>query len=53
MIDFHRELKVRPASQPIEFRRGIHGLVALVSEALQGDPYCGIFLFFDPSEMIA
>ncbi len=46
MIDFRRELKVLLASRPIDFRCGIHGLVALVSEALQGDPYCGdIFVF--------
>ena len=34
------------ASRPVDFRRGINGLVALVAEALQADPYCGdIFVF--------
>jgi transposase len=39
-------LKVLVASRPIDFRKGVHGLVALVAEALRADPYCGdIFIF--------
>ena len=39
-------MKVMVASRPVDFRRGINGLVALVAEALQADPYCGdIFVF--------
>jgi transposase len=46
MIDFRGELKVLIGSRPIDFRRGIHGLVALVAQALNADPYCGdVFVF--------
>ena len=34
------------ATQPVDFRRGINGLTALVAEALADDPYCGdVFVF--------
>ncbi len=34
------------AAQPIDFRKGVHGLVALVAAALESDPYCGdVFIF--------
>ncbi len=34
------------ATQPIDFRRGVHGLVALVAEGLGGKPYSGdVFVF--------
>ena len=39
------------ATQPIDFRRGIHGLVALVAEALRADPYCGDIFLFRPKRM--
>ena len=46
MISLHPGLKVLLASRPIDFRKGVHGLVALVAEALRADPYCGdIFVF--------
>jgi transposase len=46
MIGFGSELKVLVASRPIDFRRGVHGLVAMVAQALLADPYCGsIFVF--------
>lgn len=46
MISPHPGLKVLLASRPIDFRKGVHGLVALVAEALRADPYCGdIFVF--------
>lgn len=46
MIGLRADLKVVVASRPIDFRRGIHGLVALVAEALKSDPYCGdVFIF--------
>ncbi len=46
MIAVRSDLKVLIASRPIDFRKGIHGLVALVAEALKADPYCGdIFIF--------
>ncbi len=46
MITLRPDLKILIATQPVDFRKGIHGLVALVAEALEGDPYCGnIFIF--------
>jgi transposase len=34
------------ATQPVDFRKGMNGLVALVASALEADPYCGdIFVF--------
>lgn len=46
MIGVRADLKVVVASKPIDFRRGIHGLVALVSDTLKFDPYCGtVFIF--------
>jgi len=33
------DLKILIASRPIDFRKGVHGLVALVAEALKADPY--------------
>ena len=45
MISFASETRVFVSTQPIDFRRGVHGLVALVAEGL-GNPYCGdIFVF--------
>jgi transposase len=30
----------------VDFRRGVHGLAALVAQARQADPYCGdVFVF--------
>ena len=46
MISFRSDLRVFVSTQPVDFRKGVHGLVALVAEGLQGDPYCGdIFVF--------
>ena len=46
MIALRAKLKVVVASQPIDFRRGVNGLAALVVEALAADPYCGdVFIF--------
>ena len=46
MIGLRSDLKVLVASRPINFRRGVHGLVAMVAQALSADPYCGdIFVF--------
>jgi transposase len=39
-------LRVWVATRPIDFRRGVHGLVTLVAQALAADPYGGdIFVF--------
>jgi len=46
MIPLRADLKVVVATQPVDFRKGVHGLVALVAEALKADPYCGdVFVF--------
>jgi transposase len=46
MISPRADLKVVVASQPIDFRRGVNGLVALVAEAPGADPYGGtVFIF--------
>ncbi len=44
MIGFRGELRVLVATRPIDFRRGGHGLVAMVAQALIGDPIAAIFL---------
>jgi transposase len=34
------------ATQPVDFRKSVHTLSALVSEALRANPYCGdVFIF--------
>ncbi len=39
-------VKIMVATQPVDFRRGMNGLVALVASALAADPYCGdVFVF--------
>ena len=46
MISFGAEVRVFVATEPIDFRKGVHGLVALVAEGLQGSPYSGgVFVF--------
>jgi len=46
VLGLRGDLKVLVASRPIDFRRGVHGLIAMVAEALQSDPYCGdVFVF--------
>ena len=41
MIALRPDLKVMLASQPVDFRKSVHTLSALVSEALRANPYCG------------
>lgn len=46
MISLRADLKIVIATRPVDFRKGIHGLSALVAEALAADPYCGdVFIF--------
>lgn len=46
MIALRPGLKIVLAAQPIDFRKSVHTLSALVSEALQASPYCGdVFVF--------
>jgi transposase len=39
VIGRRREMKVLGATQPIEFRRGVHGLVAMVAQTMNASPY--------------
>lgn len=46
MIALHGDLKIVIATQPVDFRKGVNGLVLLVQEALRSSPYDGtIFVF--------
>ena len=46
MIAPRAGLRVWIATRPIDFRRGVHGLVALVADMLLADPYGGdVFVF--------
>ena len=46
MISFGSEARVFVATTPVDFRRGIHGLAALVADGLKGNPYSGnVFVF--------
>lgn len=39
-------LRIVVACHPVDFRKGVNGLAALVAEALRADPYCGdVFVF--------
>lgn len=48
MIALAGDMKVVVATQPVDFRRGINGLVALITPALAADPYCGDIFVFRP-----
>jgi transposase len=39
VISFRADLKIMLAAQPVDFRKSVHTLSALVSEALRADPY--------------
>ena len=41
MIALRADLKVVMAAQPVDFRKSVHTLSALMSEALCANPYCG------------
>jgi transposase len=46
MIALGSEARVFVATQPVDFRKGVHGLVAMVADGLGGNPYCGdVFVF--------
>nr|WP_244608725.1 IS66 family insertion sequence element accessory protein TnpB [Bradyrhizobium algeriense] len=46
VIALRSDLKVVLATQPVDFRKSVHTLSALVSEALRANPYCGdVFVF--------
>jgi transposase len=46
VISLRADLKVVLATHPVDFRKSVHTLSALVSEALRANPYCGdVFVF--------
>jgi transposase len=46
VIALHGDVKILIATKPIDFRKGVHGLVLLVEETLKSSPYDGtIFVF--------
>src|SRR6516164_2326063 len=46
LIALRADLKVLVAAQPVDFRKSVHTLSALVAEALRANPYCGdVFVF--------
>ena len=46
MISLRADRKVVLATHPVDFRKSVHTLSALVSEALRANPYCGdVFVF--------
>jgi transposase len=46
VIALGADLKVVLATEPVDFRKSVHTLSALVSEALHANPYCGdVFVF--------
>jgi transposase len=46
LIALRSDLRVVLAAQPVDFRKSVHTLSALVSEALLANPYCGdVFVF--------
>jgi transposase len=46
VIALRADLKVTVAAQPVDFRKSVHTLSALMSEALRANPYCGdVFVF--------
>jgi transposase len=46
VIALHGDLKILIATKPVDFRKGVNGLVLLVEETLKSNPYDGtIFVF--------
>lgn len=46
MIGIASGVRVLIATRPVDFRKGMDGLAAVVKEHLRADPYCGaIFVF--------
>ena len=46
MITLPAGARVLLASQPVDFRKGVHGLAALAAEVLNADPFSGAVLVF-------
>ena len=48
MIGISGGRRIFLATQPIDFRKGMDTIAALVSEALKADPFCGDVFIFRP-----
>lgn len=46
MIALHPGVRILLATQPVDFRKGAHGLAALAAEALGEDPFSGVVIVF-------
>lgn len=46
MIQITPQMRILCAVEPVDFRKGIDGLVALCRQALQSDPFCGTLFVF-------
>ena len=46
MIPARADLKIVVATRPVDFRRGMDSLAALVQEALKANPFCGVVFVF-------
>lgn len=51
LIELRSDLKVVLAAQPVDFRKSVHTLSTLVSEALRANPYCGDVVVFRSKRM--
>lgn len=51
MLKFREEIKIYVSMQPIDARKSIDGLCALVQEYFADNPQCGnVFIFFNKSK---
>ena len=46
MITIPSGVRVLPATRPVDFRKGAHGLAALASAVLGEDPFSGVVVVF-------
>ena len=46
MIAVPAGARVMVATKPVDFRKGMEGLAALVREAMGADPFCGVIYVF-------
>ncbi|MHB0679549.1 IS66 family insertion sequence element accessory protein TnpB, partial [Roseomonas mucosa] len=46
MIALPAGARILLATQPVDFRKGAHGLAALAAEMLDQDPFSGVVLVF-------
>ena len=47
MLSFGDRARIFVAAQPVDFRKGHHGLVGVVNNHLDGDPLDGVWVFYN------